>query len=261
MKTKRIDLRASAEDSQLIIKASKKLHPGRKYNQSRTIRSAIEMAADAQPELFFCNRVALHQVDANIEKGAVKLQTVVDEFKAVTAGKVLTMTELENFVFTGSTKYMAPKFDVIREFVVTKLIEGKAGEVAGLQLSEAKLRELVVLPELSNLMSAVADIGNVPLIQWREAFYWPCYHIAEGIVTIVPEQVETAKNMFRCYAATSDERTKLAKVRNLCRALDSFLDDRELMPSRLGINGVCYFDSESRRFEPAEYYIKYGLKN
>lgn len=248
-------------DSVNLKKASAKLNPGRKPNASKTIRAAVELAANHEPELFLVNRPAIRQIDKNIEAGRDKLQTVINEFKAVT-GKVLTMVELQTFVEGSRRRYLAPKFETIRELVITKLIEGKGGEVAGIQLSEAKLRELVILPDLTNLMAAVEDVVNVPEVNYQEIFYWHCYHVAEGKVTIIPEQVEQVKNQYRCFAMTSQERTKLSRVKGLCNSLNTFIEDTDLTPSpsRLDVKGVCYYDPESRRFEPSEQYIKFGLR-
>jgi hypothetical protein len=261
MKTEQINLRTSPEDKELIKQAAQKLQPGLKQNASKTIRAAVELAANQEPELFFINRPAIRDIDKNIEQGRAKLQVVINEFNAVTCvntGKTLTINELQKFVFDGRSKYMVPDYEYIRELVTTKLIEGKS-EIVGLQLSEAKLRELVVVPDLSVLMEAVEDIGNVSMVMFREMFYWNCYAITDGKVIIIPEQVEQVKNFFRSYAETAQERQKLARVRNLCRVLDSFLNDT-ISPEKLNIREVCYYDSESGRFEPSEFFIKYGLK-
>jgi hypothetical protein len=257
MKSDQINLRTSSEDRELIKQAAKKLQPGQKQNVSKTIRAAVELVANQVPDLFFINRPAIRDIDKNIEQGRAKLQVVINEFNAVT-GKTLTIDELQKFVFDGRSKYMVPNYDYIREQVTTKLIEGKSGEIVGLQLSEAKLRELVVIPDLSLLMEAVKDIGNVSMVMFREMFYWNAYQISDGKVIIIPEQVELIKNQFRCYAETAQERQKLVKVRNLCRILDSFIED-SISPEKLNIAGLCYFDLESGRFEPSEQYIKFGL--
>lgn len=254
-KDKRIDLKASAEDEKMLQKAASIMG---ETKVSKVIFNSVKNFAEQEPELFFCNRVAIRQVDQNIESGRVKLQSVQDEFLKIT-GKELTIHELQTLVSDSRSRYLAPNGDVIRELVITKLIDGKASEIQGIQLSEAKLREFVVIPDLSDLMIAIEQIMNVPEVNFREVFHWNAYEAIEGKISVIPVQVEMIKDSFRFYASTPSERQKLAKVRNLCETLTKFLDDKSIPPEKLNFDGVCYFDPESNRFEPSEQYVKFGI--
>lgn len=262
MKTGTIGLRTSTEDVKIIKKAGEKLRQetGKKPMTSRVIMQAVKTFAASSPDLFFVNRPAIRDADANIEQGKKLLQALLDQFAAVVPGITVTADEAQGFFGMGRSKFGVADHGTIKEFVLNKLVEGKATSVGGLQLSESMLKSLVVLPDLAPLFIAADNVFNVPMVAFQELFYWNCYAITEGKVIIMPEEVEKVKNTFRCYADTLLERQRLAKVRNLCRVLDSFLDDKTLTPSRLNIQSVCYFDEESARFEPNEFYVKFNLR-
>ena len=258
MKTDQINLRTSPEDRELIKQAAKKLQPGQKHNTSKTIRTAVELAANQVPDLFFINRAAIRHIDKNIVQGQINLQSFISEFQAV-AGKLSTLDEVQGLFGKGRYKFGVADHDAIKELVINKLVEGKSTEIGGLILSEAMLKSLVVLPDLAAVFDSADRVFNVPMVLFQERFYWNCYAITEGKLIILPEEVEKIKNQYRCYAETAHERQKLAKVRKLCRVLDSFIDG-SISPEKLDIRNVCYFEPESGRFEPSECYVKYGLK-
>jgi hypothetical protein len=212
-----------------------------------------------RPELFFINRSAIRQIEQNIVQGQTNLQSFISEFQSVTE-KPINFYEAQGLFGTGRTKFGVADHDAIKELVINKLVEGKSTSVGGLLLSESILKSLVVLPDLNPLFEIADNVFNIPELVYQERFYWNCYQITDGKVIIIQEQIEQIKNQFRCYAETLEERQKLAKVRNLCRTLDSFLTDTKISPEKLNIKEVCYFDAESNRFEPSEYYVKYGLK-
>lgn len=260
MKNKRIDLRTSETDTLYLDRAEKNLEEqtGQKQNTSKTIRAAVQQLAENKPDLFFINRPALRDMDKNIEQGRARLQAVINEFLKVT-GKYMTIAELQNCVSGLRRNFLAPNNEFVRELVITKLIEGKSSEIVGLQLNEAKLRELVVIPDLSDLLAAVEQIMFLPMVNYQEVFYWNCYSVTDGKVIINPEEVEKVKDLFRCYADTPEHKKKLSLVRGLCEYLNKFLTDKSLSPEKLNIPGVCYYDAESKRFEPSEQYVKFGL--
>jgi hypothetical protein len=259
MKTNRIGLRTSKTDNLNLGKAAKKLHEqtGEKHNASKTIRTAIELAANQEPELFLINRPAIRDIDLNISQGQTNLQSFISEFQAV-AGKPLTLDEVQGLFGEGRYKFGVADHNAIKELVINKLVEGKSTVVGGLKLSESMLKSLVVVPDLEHLFEIADKVFKITMVLFQEQFYWNCYSIADVKVIIVPEQVEQIKNQFRCYAETAQERQKLARVKNLCRVLDSFLTDI-ISPEKLNLAGICYFDPESSRMEPSEQYVKYGL--
>jgi hypothetical protein len=257
MKTDQLNLRTSPEDKALLKKAAKKWQSetGRKSMISRVVLNSVKEYAEAEPEMYFCNRVAIRQVEQNISQGQINLQSFISEFQAV-AGKPLTLYEVQGLFGEGRYKFGVADHNAIKELVINKLVEGKSTVVGGLKLSESMLKSLVVVPDLEHLFEIADKVFKIPMVLFQEQFYWNCYEITNAKVIIVPEQVERVKNQFRCFAETAQERQKLARVRNLCRVLDSFIDGKSISPEKLNIMGVCYYDAESNRFEPSEKFIK-----
>lgn len=257
MKTEQINLRTSLQDRALIKQASAKLHPGQKHNASKTIRAAVEMAANQKPDLFFCNRSAIRDVDNNISAGQRLLQVLVDELMKAAPGITVTITDISRWFGTSRSNLMVENAGAIREFVISELLEMQRGKYPGLQFT----RENVIIPDLSEVFEAAAKMVLVPSVNWREiGLYWAAYTITEGTVTVIPDRVEEIKNAFRCYAETPEERQRLSKIRDLCETLKNFMKGETFNPGRLNIPDVCHYDHESGRFEPSELYVKFSLK-
>jgi len=239
-----------------LEKAAKRLHKqtGEKQNTSKTIRTAVELAANQEPELFFCNRVALRQVDTNIEAGRAMLQTIIDQCQTI--GVPVSIDEIQSWYGFGRSNLMVKNTEAIREMLMSKLFDVQRIKYPGLQFS----RDNVLIPDLTELMEAAGKLIYIPEVAYREVgVCWNCYQVADGKVIILPEQTELIKNQFRAYATTPEQRAKLARAKTLCRALDAFVGDKDVQPEKLNIIGLCYFDPESGRYEPSDQYIKFGL--
>jgi hypothetical protein len=255
-KTKRIDLRASDADQEILRAAAAKL--GAK-NLSKTILTSVENFINAELETFFVNRPALKQCDLNIEKGRAGLQLFIDVFYEA-CGKLLTLTEAQSLFSMSVKRWGVADKNAIKELVITKLLEGKSTVIGGIELSETKLRELVILPNLEPLFEASDAVFNVPWVNYKEQFYWHAYQIQDNQVSIIPGEVEKVKAQFRCTAETPHQLQKLAKAKKLCQDLNAILDGEVFSPTKLEIPGLCYYDSESKKYEPSENYVLYGLQ-
>jgi hypothetical protein len=248
----RTEIRVSAEDLALLKKAAKKLQAetGRKSLTSRVIINSVKEYAEAEPEVFFCNRVALRQVDTNIEAGRVMLQAILDQCLAI--GVTVNLDEIQLWYGTGR-QFMVSNKEAIKEMIINRLFE-KQKHLWGLQFS----RENILVPDLTDLIEAAGKLIHIPEINFREVgILWDCYSVTVGQISVIPEQIEIVKSQFRAIASTPAERAKLNKVKTLCRALDAFIGS--VSPEKLNIPGVCYYDSESNRFEVSETFVKYGL--
>ena len=249
----RIDLRASSEDEINLRKAATKLGTTK---MTKVIFQSVKQVAEGTPDLFFCNRVAIRDVDNNINAGQRLLQVLVDEFTKVLPGVDVTVDEIASFYGKGRGDLMVPNRLAIREFLIDKLFDNQRNRYPGLKFT----RENVELPDLGELMEAAGRLIEIPEISMRETgLFWNCYVISESKVLTLPDKIEEVKNQFRCYAETSEERARLSKVLELCEFMTGFAKDLP-DPAKLNVPNVCYYDFESARFEPSEYYIKFSLK-
>lgn len=248
----RIDLLASVSDEQNLQKVAQKLGT---TTLTKTIFQSVKQVANSSPDLFFCNRAALRETDLNIEQGKKLLQTLLNELEKVVPGLMVTIDEIRGW-FSKGRAMMVANSEAIREFVIDKLFESQNKRYPGLNFS----RDNVDMPDLSGLMDAAGKLIEVPEINMKEwGVLWSCYQISECNVKIIPAKVEQFKSQFRCYAETSEERARLAKVRVLCESLDNFIKGETIEPALLKITDVLYFDSEAFHYVPAEGFIKYNL--
>jgi hypothetical protein len=265
--TGQLNLKTTPEDELIIQKARENFSAatGKKETVSKTIRKGLEHLANtpppsAKPELFYINRRAIRDVDTNIEQGRANLQNFFDEFLIVTSGLPISLNEIQGLFGTGRTNYGVCNKPALRELIIDKLIEGKSTSVGGLKLSEEMLRSLVILPDLENLHEAGDRIFDLPMVNYRDVFYWQVYEIKEDKINIITTEVERVKDGFRAFASTPLERQKLSKVRELCELLGKLIENQVFNPEKLNIKGLCYWDKESARFEPDQQYIKFGLQ-
>lgn len=259
MRNKRLEVRASESDFHSLTIATKNLEQqtGRKQNASKTVRAAVKMAAENKPELFFCNRNAIRDVDNNISTGQKLLQVLVDELMKAAPGITVTINDVARWFGSSRSNLMVENTGAIREFVISELFELQRAKYPGLQFS----RDNVIVPDLSEVYEAAAKMISVPAVNWRETgIYWNAYTITESAVTVMPDRVEAIKNGFRCYADAPQERQRLSKVRELCETMNQFMKGETFNPGRLNILDVCHYDHESGRFEPSELYVKFSLK-
>ena len=109
MKTNRIDLRTSDEDEKILQRAASKM--GEK-NVSKVILNSVKEYAEAEPEMFFCNRPAIRDVDANISKGKTLLQAIIDQFLKINVP--VTLDEIRGWYGTSRMNFMIPNQEAIR---------------------------------------------------------------------------------------------------------------------------------------------------
>jgi hypothetical protein len=255
-KDKRIDLKASAQDELLLQKAASKMmaETGGKVNVSKVLFHSVKEYVSQEPELFFCNRNAIRQAEQNIEAGREKLQAVIDQCRAI--GVSVTIGQVQGWFGTGRGSFMVANEQAIRETVVSLLLEKQLDKYPGLQFT----RDNVAVGDLEPLFETAREIIYLPDVNYREVgVYWSSYSISEGRVSVIPEEVEKVKEQFRCYATTTEQREKLARVKTLCRALDAFMKGKDVPYDNIALRGICYYDSETGRYEPSEQYIRFGL--
>jgi len=227
---------------------------------SRVILHSVKTFAEQEPDLFYINRTCIEAVSLNVEQGRARLQAIIDEFLKV-VGKPITIDELSRLYGTGRTNAGIVDQAALKELVISKLVQGKDTTVGGLKLSEEMLKSLLIVPDLTELMDAAQQLTDLPMVNYKDVFYWSVYTLdADGKVSVLPAQVELIFDQFRGYAVTPDQRSKLAKVKTLCRVLDVFIADKDVSGDKLNISGLVHYDNLSGRMEPSEQYVLYGLE-
>jgi hypothetical protein len=248
----RIDLKASKTDEQNLRKAAQKLGT---QKISETIFNSVAQVASQEPEIFFCNRAGIRDVDKNINYGLVHLNKFVDEFQAVTSSN-LTFEELKT-IFEGTGKFGSEAIvqRAIREMVTTKLYKRMVENHPDMTVTI----DNVPAKDLSVLYAIAEQLDNCPEVENRPfGLVWSCYQVIENKIVVIPEELERIKSSYRKSADTPEQKKRLGKVRELCAVLNSFLSDSEAVPENL--TSVFYFDNESRKFEPTGNYITTSLQ-
>lgn len=257
MKTKTAMLRVSDEDEILLEKAAKKFQAqtGKKGMTSRTILHSVKEFANSEPEMFFCNRPAIEQVEKNVEYGREHLQNVLDQYLKVIEGETLTISELQSFFGASRINYQV----TLKEAIETNIRSKKGAKMRKANPDLMFSDDQIKMPDLTELFEAAGKIIYSPLVNWNEIFYWNAYQVIDNKITVINEAVEQAKNHFRAYAQTSEEIEKLRKVRKICLMLNELLIHNLSSPDKLNLPGVAYFDGISGRFEPSEQFVKFGI--
>jgi hypothetical protein len=178
----------------------------------------------------------------------------------VTEGKPITMNEIQKMFGTSQKKFMVLDRHSLKELIIDKMLAGQSKSVGNLKLDESGLRSLIIVPDLENLFEVGDRVFEVPMVAYRDVFYWQVYEINEGQIVIIPNEVEKVKNQFRASAETPHELKKLSKVRDICKKFDMLLEGEIIDPEKLNVKGLLYYDSESGKFEPDQQFIKYGLQ-
>lgn len=206
----------------------------------------INIRTDEEPILVHENKEALRHLESHFEYALRQLQLIIDEYRKA-AGITPAMEELASWFGQYTSDFMVAKRDLIRESILKALYIQQKAKYPELQFNY----DNVPLPDLGNLSEAVGQLIFAPGIENKEYFFWDAYRIVNGKVEMVPEAVERAKDMWRCWAATAEEKKRLAEMRKLCTLLDTIkIPD----PNMLNIAGFVSFDGDA--FAPREYYIK-----
>jgi uncharacterized protein (DUF1778 family) len=254
MKDNTINIRTSEEDEEILKQAAENLSilTDEKPSLSKAIRAGVKLLADqdpTKPELFHIKRNALRGLEANLEYGKAHLQLIVDEYVRAT-GSPPTMEEIESWFGNESRNFLVKNSELIKEGIRKKLY-------AEQQKLNPTLQFNIILPDLEKLFEACSQLIFVPMIDFREMFFWQCYTITEGRVELLPVAVEAVKDGWRVYAVTPEEKARLGAIRKLCAVMDTIKLSR---PSVLDIPGVLGWDDEAGVYSPHENYIKGYIK-
>jgi predicted nucleic acid-binding protein len=211
-----------------------------RFNTSKPV--SFSTPQKQEPELFYINRRALRELEANLDYGKTHLQKIIDEFQIV-SGTIPTMEEVASWFGTHKNDFL-----VANESSIEKSVLNYATNVAGEDQTRSDLKEL---------FSASHQLIFIQTVDSKEMICWDVYRIASGDIELIREEAEAIKNTFRIYAITKEEVERLAEVRRLCAIMNSL---KLINKAKISVPGIVFFDDESGSFTPHENYIKGYLK-
>lgn len=250
-KTKRIHLRASELDEKNLIAASEKLGTNK---ISSTICKSLETVAEMEPELIAIDQEAIKQLDALTEYSRANLQSFLDEFFKVT-GMQLSIAELEScYQYTGKLGSKSLTEEVINQTVRHKLYLQLVAEYPKMTINEDNIPQ----KDLTGLLSIAEKMNFAPTIRIGHpvTIFWGTFRITDNKITVISSQVEAIKKNYYFFAETPEEIQKLQKIKRICAALNSILEeDKNFIPE--AINRLYYYDKQAGRFMPSGNWIKF----
>jgi hypothetical protein len=260
MRDELITIKVNPEERELLKRAAKNLgaETGKKGSVSAAVRHSVSNYIQTdftKPECFFCDRIAIRQLDQNISYCLENLNRFLSEFKTLIGGEQLTFEELQTiFQAVGKLGSEVRIQAAISEAVRQKLYERLVRNRPDMTIS----MDNVPTKDLSGLFEVADLIDSAPEVRNRVFVYWYCFQYdgSENKLSILDDQVEKVKDTFRYYATTPSEIQKLGKVRKACQALNDLIADRDLIPGK--VFNLFQFDSDSRQFAPSGSYIKYN---
>ena len=216
-----------------------------------------------QPILIEENKLALNELDANINYGKEVLTEVLKEWYLLT-NQYLTIEQLSGFFGTNTRDFLVPKYDFIQGLLLDVLVATKLKlvEASGLEVSPLKLREIICVPEVKALNKQLERLIYAPTVNVKEIVYWQAYTVKNGEVNIIPEVHEQLKNQFRSWATTELQKARLLKAQQLCDLLNSIYEtfpDSFDSNIQLEIFGVARLDRETQKLVPASGFVSYTL--
>lgn len=205
-------------------------------------KTAISEQVD-QPILFFIDNDRINQIDNEINNLVTNLNTFLDEFLKV-SGQPL---DFDNFArilkcadkWTGGSDM---KFGVTyARKIASELVRSITGSEADMRYFEK------ALDKVQHLRFCGAD-GTENTLQFLAL---------NDNKVIIKYDVESHKNIFRSYATTPDQKTRLANVRGLCATMEKFIIP-EVNPESFVIRNLYKFNRATNKYEPERNYILTG---
>lgn len=257
MKTNTVNLRVSESEGAALQQAAENLSKltDEKPSVSKAIRAGVKLLAETDPDapiLFYVNRKALRDLEANLEYGKTHLQLIIDEYlKAL--GECPTMEEIQGWFGQNRSNFLVANNELIRESILHTLYLKQRAKYPDLQFTT----DNVILPDLDKLFEVCHQLIFINDIETREEMLWQCYLVLSDKVEIIPDEIETTKNRWRVYAVSIDEKSRLAVIRKLAAVMDTI---KVTNPSQMNIPGFVVWDDEAGIYTAAEQFIKGYIK-
>jgi len=208
-----------------------------------------------KPILYSQNLSRINDVKINLSYCQKLIQNAVIEFSKIAP---VTVSEIQGLF----NDLRVTQIDRLEELIKNKLVEGKEGNISGLQLDKERLKELIVLPDLTGIIAALDKFSLLiesETITAPDVIYWTYYSIDKNNkVKIAADALEVLTKSFRAYAETPEEKQRLADVLKLCDALTDFkATNPGIDPGSICNNKLIEFGNG--QFLPNPYFIVKGL--
>ena len=172
-----------------------------------------------EPVLYSQNLSRISDVRINLEYSRELIQNAVIEFSKIAP---VTVTELQGLF----NNLRVTQLDRLEDLIKCKLVEGKEGSVSGLQLDTARLKELIVLPDLTGIIAALDKFSLLiesETISAPDVIYWVFYsQDKNGKVKIAADAMEVLTKSFKAFAETPEQKQRLTDVLKICETLKQF---------------------------------------
>jgi hypothetical protein len=207
-----------------------------------------------EPVLYSQNLSRINDVKINLSYCQKLIQNAVTEFNKIAP---VTVRELEGLF----NNLRVTQIDRLEELVKNKLVEGKEGNISGLQLDTERLKELIVLPDLTGIIAALDKFSLMiesETISAPDVIYWDFYSIDKnGKVKIAADAMDILTKNYKMYAETTEQKQRLTDVLKICETLKQFsITNPGINPSEICNNNLVEFaDNE---FLPGPQFISTG---
>lgn len=200
--------------------------------------------------LFWQNKVALDQLEINLETGRGWIQGIVDSFAVI---NVPVSIEDILHMIDNRRKLQQEK---LRDFLFEKLF---AGEQLPAWVDKNKAKELASYPDTSGLISAFEKLESHITGPSGDFILWHCYTVKENKVHISGSAVEKQRDLYRFYAETPEQLTRLSLVESLCLSLNEIQKaSTEFNVIDIKLKGICEFDESKKAWKPQPLFVMDG---
>lgn len=169
--------------------------------------------------LYATNVNRIQDVELNLNYCQKLIQSAIDEFNKIAP---ITINQLEGLF----DQYHRVDLDKLDEFLRSELVKGKAGIIQGLEIDTEKLKELIILPDATDLIKILSEFANTvesKTITAPDTIYWQFYSIDKNNkVKISSDALDILTQSFKFYASTPEEIQRLNNVTKLREAVNAF---------------------------------------
>ena len=236
------------------------------YSENETVLTEIvnplEFTGKEQQKPFWEDKVALSNLDNNLNYCKKLIQDSVDEFRKVWKNdQSITLKELQSCL--TPERQRAPKIDIIENLLREKVLDSQKERFLGLQLDRNKLLDLLVLPDYTGFLESLEQFSR--MISYKifdtrnwDVVFWQCFSMDNNKVKLNVKEVERIKGTHRQFISNEIEEERLKQVQNLCQALNGVIktgcsiSGEEFKISRNLIN------YEEGQFSPSYVFVKLG---
>jgi len=205
------------------------------------------------------DKVAIASLEMAVNHGKELIDNSIVEWDKISPIG-LTLDELHSFISPEPMRLPLP--EKVDSLLREKLITGKKLSFEGIKLNAEKLKELLVMPDVTEFITSLSKFKDpIPskTFSITECIYWKYYRIVNGKVIILTKDVEAHKDTMREYAITADEIERLKTTLPLCEALTAFMKANPTIHDIDFVSkNLMNYNEKERSFNPGAGFVKYN---